>query len=398
MYCHQLVLLLLLTAAINCELLDNLSHRSHGRQRNLFGDSISAATRRGRFLSLFTYVQFSNQECLSATGDNGTCVTASECNQRGGLANGPCANGYGTCCIFLASCGTTIRANGTYFVHNGYPNQYDGTGSCQVTLVKSDPDVCQYRLDFEQFSIMGPETENNMCNNDQFIVSGGSPIPPICGTNMGNHIYVDAGAGNSPITLTIVTSGPSFPRSWKIRVTQILCSSSYKAEEGCLQYFTGVAGEIKSFNYDLNSGLQLSNQDYSICIRTERNFCGIQYNQCPDTVHNRTQSFTLSGNTNNPIQAMVGSTGSANFCQADYLIIPMAMNVGRPVTGVSANVDRICGGTLSADVSLNPTPIRSNVKPFRLWFHTDGVEAPTDISNRGFCLNYVQQPCTSNLS
>lgn len=55
------------------------------------------------------------------------------------------------------------------------------------------------------------------------------------------------------------------------------------AEEGCLQYFTGVAGEIKSFNYDLNSGLQLSNQDYSICIRTERNFCGIQYNQCPDT-------------------------------------------------------------------------------------------------------------------
>lgn len=77
------------------------------------------------------------------------------------------------------------------------------------------------------------------------------------------------------------------------------------------------------------------------------------------SVHNRTQSFTLSGNTNNPIQAMVGSTGSVNFCQADYLIIPMAMNVGRPVTGVSANVDRICGGTLSADVSLNPTPIRS---------------------------------------
>ncbi|KAK3923524.1 Cubilin [Frankliniella fusca] len=55
------------------------------------------------------------------------------------------------------------------------------------------------------------------------------------------------------------------------------------AEEGCLQYFTGVSGTIKSFNYDPNGGLQLSNQDYSICVRMERNFCGIQYNQCADT-------------------------------------------------------------------------------------------------------------------
>lgn len=56
----------------------------------------------------------------------------------------------------------------------------------------------------------------------------------------------------------------------------------FSAEDGCLQYFTGVAGEIKSFNYDPAIGLQLSNQDYGICIRTEKNFCGIQYTQCPD--------------------------------------------------------------------------------------------------------------------
>jgi len=35
------------------------------------------------------------------------------------------------------------------------------------------------------------------------------------------------------------------------------------------------------------------------------------------------------------------------------------------------------------------------VRPFRLNFHTDGVEAPNDIDNRGFCLDYVQQPCTN---
>jgi len=55
------------------------------------------------------------------------------------------------------------------------------------------------------------------------------------------------------------------------------------AEEGCLQYFTGVSGQIKSYNYDPGAGLQLSKQDYSICIRTERNFCGIQYASCPDS-------------------------------------------------------------------------------------------------------------------
>lgn len=77
------------------------------------------------------------------------------------------------------------------------------------------------------------------------------------------------------------------------------------------------------------------------------------------TLNNRTSSFTISGNSNQAVQAMVGSTGNANYCQADFIIIPMAMNVGRPVTGPSATVDRICGGTLAADVTLTPTTVKS---------------------------------------
>jgi hypothetical protein len=96
-------------------------------------------------------------------------------------------------------------------------------------------------------------------------------------------VYVDAGAGfTSPVTLTFVTSGPAFPRNWKVRISQIPCQSNYKAEDGCMQYHTGVTGQIRSFNYDSGMGLQLSNQDYSICIRMERNFCGIQYTTAPD--------------------------------------------------------------------------------------------------------------------
>lgn len=113
-------------------------------------------------------------------------------------------------------------------------------------------------------------------------------------------MYIDAGLGTSnPIILTALTSGPKFPRSWRVRISQIHCGSMSKADQGCLQYYSGVSGRIKSFNFDPSSGRQLSNQDYSICLRTERNFCSVQYAVCPDSSGtNRSRSFTLSGNSN----------------------------------------------------------------------------------------------------
>ncbi|XP_069675740.1 uncharacterized protein [Periplaneta americana] len=370
-----------------------------GVDKALLNETLSAGAtdRDGRFLSLFTIVQFQNQGCAASSGDNGTCLTSAECTDRGGVASGPCANGYGVCCVFLATCGQSTKENCTYFVNQGYPGPYDGTGSCQLTINKANPDICQFRLDFDQFNVAGPEPVDNMCNNDQFIVAGGNPAPAICGINTGNHMYIDAGIGNTnPVTLNFVTSGPSFPRNWKVKICQIPCNTIYRAEEGCLQYFTGVSGQIKSFNYDPGAGLQLSKQDYSICIRMERNFCGIQYTSCPDSVNNRTHAFTMSGNTQGQ-SAVSSSTGTLgpNSCNADWIIIPCATNVGR--TGLPACIDRICGGTFNTEISTTPSTIISTVKPFRLTVHTNNVEAPNDVGNRGFCLNYVQQPCTNNL-
>lgn len=65
--------------------------------------------------------------------------------------------------------------------------QYEGTGSCQLTVVKSNPNICQIRLDLEHFNIAGPEQLNHVCNTDQFLVSGGSPTPTICGNSHGEH-------------------------------------------------------------------------------------------------------------------------------------------------------------------------------------------------------------------
>lgn len=89
--------------------------------------------------------------------------------------------------IVLQTCGGVIRENSTYFVNPNHPDVYDGTGSCQVTVQKLHPDICQLRLDLDMFSIAPPEAANHLCNQDQLLISGGSPTPTICGSSTGDH-------------------------------------------------------------------------------------------------------------------------------------------------------------------------------------------------------------------
>lgn len=55
----------------------------------------------------------------------------------------------------MTSCGGMIRENGSYFVNPNHPDPTDGTGSCQVSVIKLHPDICQMRLDLEHFTIGG---------------------------------------------------------------------------------------------------------------------------------------------------------------------------------------------------------------------------------------------------
>jgi hypothetical protein len=64
----------------------------------------------------------------------------------------------------------------------------------------------------------------------------------------------------------------------------------------------------------------------------ERNFCSIQYNACQDPVgSNRSRSFTLSGNSNGQVSAMVGGgiSSQPNSCPNDWLMIPCAKVAGK---------------------------------------------------------------------
>lgn len=75
--------------------------------------------------------------------------------------------------------------------------------------------------------------------------------------------------------------------------------------------------------------------------------------------NNRSRSFTLSGNSNAAVPAMIGSSNTPNSCPSDWLAIPCASNIGRPPTAAPSCTDRICGGTLAAEVSLQQSTIYS---------------------------------------
>ena len=46
--------------------------------------------------------------------------------------------------------------------------------------------ILQIRIDFETFDISPPDFRGQ-CSTDFFLVTGGSPVPTLCGTNTGQH-------------------------------------------------------------------------------------------------------------------------------------------------------------------------------------------------------------------
>ena len=169
-------------------------------------------------------------------------------------------------------------------------------------------------MDFVDFQLRDPDEPTHQCRNDRLIIAGSSTVPVICGNNQGAHsdnfhnnmllchyliiicslVYLDSGSKGSMTSVTVVTIG-DFNRLYQIKVAQIPCAANYRgnyikngiklivnrktfvAWEGCLQYHDSVSGTINSFNFNSGLGLQLSNQDYSICIRNQRGFCSISY-------------------------------------------------------------------------------------------------------------------------
>nr|XP_045603484.1 uncharacterized protein LOC123761501 [Procambarus clarkii] len=342
---------------------------------------ISQSERRDK--AFFVLLRIQPDECNSSDPSltTGTCLPSTDCTRSGGTFSGTCARGFGVCCIGRRSCGESTSYNNTYFVNPSYNGTDIGAGACTLTVFRVDSNICQLRLDFLNFQLAQPD-ENGNCNVDFLTVTPSTTVPRICGSNDGQHMYLDVDPVGGPVRVTVDRSGTDVTRSWNIKVTQISCSSQHKAPSGCLQYHTATSGTVNSFDFSPlpptppAGTSQIADLDYGVCVEMADGYCGIIWER---NTTNGNYSFTVSGNANASDESVIGTAlggGSGVDCTTDYVIIPG----GVADTGVSN--DRYCGLGF-------PNSVTSTMKPFSLYVHQDGDEVE-DSGNSGFSLNYRQ--------
>ncbi|XP_069171015.1 uncharacterized protein [Procambarus clarkii] len=326
---------------------------------------------------------------LDAALTMGTCMPAKDCTKSGGRSSGTCAKGYGVCCIGLQTCDGSTNYNNTYFVNPGYSGTDSGTGACSLTINRVNSNICQMRFDFLDFELAQPDVHGN-CYEDFFTVTATTSVPRLCGSNDGQHMYINVDPAGGAVKMTVDRSGTNVARSWNIKVVQIPCDSRYKAPSGCLQYYTATSGTVYSFNFagSVNSasmeGSQIADLDYGVCVEMADGYCGIIWER--NTTSGNT-SFTVSGNTDGIDASLIGTPAGASFgdaCTTDYVIIPGGVAYGLVDDLVDPGVpnDRYCGLGF-------PTSVQSTLKPFNLYVHQNEDEEG-DGNNYGFCLNYRQ--------
>jgi len=231
------------------------------------------------------------------------------------------------------------------------------------------------------------------------------------------YIDVDPEKTDNPLLLIINTANQQeFNRKWSIRIRQIPCKSRYRAPTGCLQYYTGVNGNVESFNYrtttlpvttttPIPNGFQqpqvpvqnaitniiaanyLNNLNYGVCIARAPNCCAIKWSAI-EFDFGAVQ--TLSAPT--PASQCVQGNGNLNI-DDDFLVVPFGTDRVR-----STYVDRYCGQKFSSSQqgSDSNDDVYSFNSPYALYVHTDNKATNDDTrvqNQRGFLLKYEQVPC-----
>ncbi|TRY61732.1 hypothetical protein TCAL_01774 [Tigriopus californicus] len=284
--------------------------------------SILGSARDKRFLGLFNLIQFANTQCnASATSElSGVCYTQSECQSFGGRAAGDCALGFGVCCVFEYDCNSLRPAprDVFYFQNANFPNDQSDPSMCLFGISILNANICQLRLDFEEFDLDSGSSLTSPCDRDSLeILSTGMSdlgMGKLCGNNQDQHLYIPVINDRSQPMIRIMTEdrmlNVSQPYKYRIRVTQIDCNSkdplmnALKAPDNCLQYFVERRGTIQSFNWrpDLPRVYQ-KNQNYAICFRREPSDCQMSLKRAQNA-----PAFSTS----------VGqATGYTKFCAVD---------------------------------------------------------------------------------
>jgi len=345
---------------------------------------------------LFPDVSSPALTCASRAADTpyreGSCIRVTDCMLYRGRNVGGCGGGLGSCCVFEKKCGESTNLFTSHFVSPSFTTVDQGQGECKLTVVPNNPSICQYRLDFDQFKILGPDASSK-CVDDFFGVTGGSSVPKLCGDLTGQHVYVNVKPAGGPIVLTVDTSKmKTMARKWNIKITQISCSSPERAPAGCLQFFNETSGTVRSFNYRRtlfedteNAGTrQIRNLNYGICISSKVGYCDVTWTQSTDSA----RSFSVSGN------ALANSTDGwgdeppapvtgTEECPNDFILISGG-TYRDPKTKAKIRASKYCGTMLPE--------IKTAFQPYVLHVHTQEDEEG-DAGNLGFELNFRQNLC-----
>jgi len=389
--------------------------------------------RNKRTFSLFNVVKFKNTNCQASSSADlqGVCMTKEECSDVSGTTDGNCAAGFGTCCVIRvsssgANCAATISQNCTYIESYNYPASITAAETCGYTINRCSSDICQIRLDFLPTVLGQPDAAAvgataGVCGNanaDSIAFTPGvaglpaNSIPILCGTLSNQHVYLEANRLADPAaTVYITTTANNVPatRNWRIKVSQIECSSNMKAPQGCLQYFTGIKNTVTSFNFDgtlgTATGGNLAYQDYRVCFRQEAGMCGQTF---AETVLATGDAFQLGGMTTpaanagataaNCLQTLATInantaclTTNADTCS--FIQIPG----GNPLSA-TGNDDVFCGFFLSqtdaaaitgiATLPTTTSVIKTTTKPFTLRHAVLGNTQA--VPQAGFSLDVTQ--------
>jgi len=406
---------------------------------------VTAQEKLAKHFSLFSVVTFGNEECTASstiaggTGYNvvGTCYSSTECSDKNGMAAGNCASGFGVCCVFLntGAVASTITENRTRLRNAEYPSIATATTAQSIayTINKMNSDICQIRLDFDNFIIAGPSvtTENfvlstgTRCQDSLKLatsdVSTWSQMPhgAICGAMTGEHLYVELSPTSSDsltATLETLVSGTLTPaiaqRVWDIKVSQIECHATYRAPAGCQRYMMETSGKIISMNFykvtgstyaanAQNTGIDLGVSDIKTCIRRNKHMCCVQYDICAtyngialadwanadatnmgsSGVFNEGWSFDINtgGFLIDATQTNVGLVDSQ--CTGDYVEIPTSMSRScGSLFGSHYNAlnTRYCGSKLGpnwhkATAVATSSSVCDCSEPFSMTIHLDDL-------------------------
>jgi len=353
---------------------------------------VYAQPRHEKAIGIFNIVKFPNSVCetTNTATPSGTCFTAEECTDKGGVASGSCADGYGVCCIIQLDCSGTTRENCTYLTQASTTTP-PSTG-CTYEICPGDSTINRIKLDLVTFNIAGPfapttqagnsgsASATGSCRTDSLSVTGTrGPYPVICGVNSGQHMIVDTD-GVECVKATFSYGMGSSTRQYSIHVTQFASSNEKGGPPGCLQFYTGNTGTVSTFNWQgtttRTSSVHLQNHNYNVCIRQELGKCYICW------------ATTATGTENTKIGSFGVSTASTgaqsnghngDSCTTDFVTIETGTSeTNAKTSAVTAGTSRFCGRFFGP--TGNPTTdatVCSRSLPFTLSVVTDGSEALT---------------------